>query len=84
MRQAEKSGSFGIALDLLSCAINHSCDPNAFLYVEDGHIIARSLRHIPAGEEITISYVDTMLPLESRRNLLSLEYFFHCFCKYTN
>lgn len=83
MRQAEKSGSFGIALDFLCCAINHSCDPNAFLYVEDGKIIARSLRDIPAGEEVTISYVDPMLPYKSRRDFLSLEYFFHCFCKST-
>ncbi|OIW32001.1 SET domain-containing protein [Coniochaeta ligniaria NRRL 30616] len=81
MRQAEKSGSFGIALDLLSCAINHSCDPNAFLYVEDGYIIARSLRDIAAGEEVTISYVDPMHPLKPRRDLLDMEYFFLCFCK---
>lgn len=82
MRQAEKNGTFGIALDLLSCAINHSCAPNAFLFVEDGHIIARSLRQIPIGEEITISYGDPMLPLKSRREYLKAEYFFHCFCKY--
>jgi len=83
MRQAEKSGSFGIALDLISCAINHSCEPNAFLYVEDGHIIARSIRHIPKGEEVTISYCDPMLPLKSRRGYLNEEYFFNCFCEWT-
>jgi SET domain-containing protein len=81
MRQAEKSGSFGIALDLLSCTINHSCDPNAFLYVEGGHVFARSLRPIKPSEEITVSYCDVMLPLKSRRDFLDLEYYFHCFCK---
>lgn len=81
MRQAEKSGSFGIALDLISCVINHSCDPNAFLFVEDGLVVCRPLRRIAPGEEIMISYVDPMLALKPRRDFLKLEYFFTCFCE---
>ncbi|KAB5523841.1 hypothetical protein GE09DRAFT_1293300 [Coniochaeta sp. 2T2.1] len=81
LRHAEKSGSVGIALDLLSCAINHSCEPNAFLYLEDGRVIARSLRPIKSDEEVTISYCEPMLPLATRRDYLEAEYFFRCFCK---
>ncbi|KAB5532518.1 hypothetical protein GE09DRAFT_973386 [Coniochaeta sp. 2T2.1] len=78
---SKKSGSVGIALDLLSCVINHSCEPNAFLCFEDGRVIARSLRPVQSGEEVTISYCEPMLPLATRRDYLEAEYFFRCFCK---
>lgn len=42
--------------------INHSCTPNAALYIYKGHTLFFALRRIFVGEEITISY--QMCPIE--------------------
>lgn len=36
--------------------INHSCNPNAIAYEEDGQVMIYALRPINAGEEITFDY----------------------------
>ena len=36
--------------------INHRCDPNCEIEITDGRILVRSLREIPADEEITYDY----------------------------
>ena len=36
--------------------INHSCEPNAFMYTYQGHTLYFATRKIFAGEEITVSY----------------------------
>lgn len=37
--------------------LNHSCIPNSFLYIQEGHTLAFALREILKGEEITIPYL---------------------------
>lgn len=37
--------------------VNHSCTPNACMYVHAGHTLFFALRHIFAGEELTVSYM---------------------------
>lgn len=37
--------------------LNHSCRPNAFIYIYRGHTLVFTLRKIKKGEEITISYL---------------------------
>lgn len=37
--------------------LNHSCQPNAWLYTYEGHTLAFALQDIKSGEEITISYL---------------------------
>ena len=37
--------------------LNHSCYPNAFIYIYRGHTLVFALRNILEGEEITISYL---------------------------
>lgn len=37
--------------------LNHSCTPNAWMYTYKGHTLFFTIRHIFAGEEITISYL---------------------------
>jgi hypothetical protein len=37
--------------------LNHSCAPNCWVYTYKGHTLFFSLRHIFAGEELTISYL---------------------------
>ena len=37
--------------------VNHSCTPNACMYVHAGHTLFFALRQIFAGEELTVSYM---------------------------
>lgn len=37
--------------------INHSCTPNSWMYTYKGHALFFAIRHIFAGEEITVSYL---------------------------
>jgi hypothetical protein len=43
--------------------INHSCAPNCWMYIYKGHTLFFTLRHIFAGEELTISYLLSHDPL---------------------
>ncbi|KAK0741997.1 hypothetical protein B0T21DRAFT_360516 [Apiosordaria backusii] len=60
--------------------INHSCEPNAFAFLEKGEIRVRSLKKIAPGEEITISYIDPSIDVKSRQEILMDEHFFECDC----
>lgn len=43
--------------------LNHSCEPNAYAQCAPGHrMLFFALRHIEAGEEITVDYVDPIHP----------------------
>lgn len=37
--------------------INHSCDPNCWMYIYHGHTLFFAIRDITLGEELTISYL---------------------------
>ena len=37
--------------------INHSCNPNTWMYTYKGHTLYFAIRHIFPGEEITVSYL---------------------------
>ncbi|MBW0474507.1 hypothetical protein O181_014222 [Austropuccinia psidii MF-1] len=77
-------------LYLLHSRFNHSCEPNAIVLKhpgsEDIHksapstIYVISRREIAKDEEITLSYVNPEMPLESRRKKLFEDYLFSCFC----
>ena len=54
--------------------VNHSCDPNSELVLDQKGAFLRSKRKILAGEEITIDYCAT----EEKTNLIE------CKCKSTN
>lgn len=71
---------FDIALALL----NHSCEPNAFVFFEGRHAHVRSLRMIYPGEEITIALIDTRPDVQNRREALRQQLFndeYVCKCK---
>ncbi|MBV9210480.1 MAG: SET domain-containing protein-lysine N-methyltransferase [Acidobacteria bacterium] len=40
--------------------INHSCQPNAYMTNNRGHILFFALRDIEPGEEITVDYITTL------------------------
>ena len=72
----------GITLDPLAAIMNHSCDPNASYILEGANIRVRSLRHIEAGEEVTIAYTDITFSRAARGEKLA-RWFFDCACEWT-
>ncbi|PIA17217.1 hypothetical protein COEREDRAFT_80574 [Coemansia reversa NRRL 1564] len=65
---------------LLSLLFNHSCRPNCAISFNNGCLSLRAIDNIEIGQELTISYVDTMLPRSERRERLENVYFFTCTC----
>jgi SET and MYND domain-containing protein len=72
----------GTTLDLVGSFMNHSCDPNAFVFFEGSQMRVRTLRPLRAGEEITQTYVDLSGSVFSRQVTTQKDYFFKCACKY--
>lgn len=67
----------------VGCLFNHSCDPNLnvqYSEVNDETLSVVALRDIAAGEELTISYIDTLLPFTVRQQQLFEHYLFECRC----
>ncbi|KAK4240615.1 hypothetical protein C8A03DRAFT_31210 [Achaetomium macrosporum] len=73
------TGMTGIFLDAGLAMVNHSCVPNAFVGFDKRTAVLRAERPIQEGEEITISYIDNMLPTSARHEALKL-YHFQCDC----
>ncbi len=61
--------------------INHQCEPNAFVFFEGNQVRVRSLRRIPAGGEIFVSYADPRMDVLRRRYVLKTTHFIECQCK---
>ena len=78
----------GLYLSPQAALLNHSCDHNAVVtYVwedDDGAgppaLLVLPLRDLEAGEEITVSYIDTTHPSYARQRELRDRYFFDCKC----
>jgi len=70
-----------IAVGDLVSRINHSCCPNVSnkFYVPAFAFEVFAVRDIPAGEEITTTYVDVFAPAAERQDQLE-EYGFQCTC----
>lgn len=72
----------GTSLYSAACRANHSCAPSCdVIYAEGGHLCVSlvALRDIPAGDELTIAYVDTDECAEERR-AATADYGFLCAC----
>ncbi|KAM7198110.1 hypothetical protein V8F33_005168 [Rhypophila sp. PSN 637] len=80
LRPASKKESVGAALDLVTTTINHSCEPNAFVFFEGTQLRVRSLKRIASGGEISICYVDPTIDTVRRQSMLKREHFFDCCC----
>ncbi|KAJ4286905.1 hypothetical protein N0V88_007849 [Collariella sp. IMI 366227] len=70
IRPASKKESVGYVFHWLTAAVNHSCDPNAFVFFDGRQLKVRSLREIVAGDEITICYLDPTLDVAARKKIL--------------
>ncbi|KAK9840433.1 hypothetical protein WJX74_009879 [Apatococcus lobatus] len=74
----------GTAFYSLQSCINHSCDPNAQALKGDDDIDGQAVivvkKPIGKGDEITISYIDELMPYKQRQEALR-DYGFTCSCK---
>ncbi|KAM4693769.1 histone-lysine N-methyltransferase SMYD3 isoform 2-T2 [Discoglossus pictus] len=60
--------------------LNHSCDPNCVIVFEGKCLLLRTVKEIPKGEELTISYIDVKMPTHMRQAQLQRQYCFMCNC----
>ena len=61
--------------------VNHDCEPNlAVLIGPEGHLALTARRAVAAGEELTITYLDSSAPVHARRGKLLHGYGFECAC----
>ncbi|PVU89060.1 hypothetical protein BB559_005262 [Furculomyces boomerangus] len=70
----------GVGLFCKAFLINHSCSPNCSPVFEGNKMVLKASKRISNGEELTISYVDILLSLETRRDILYENYNFVCNC----
>ncbi|XP_062825032.1 histone-lysine N-methyltransferase SMYD3 isoform X2 [Anolis carolinensis] len=70
----------GVGLYPSMSLLNNSCDPNCAIVFEGPELHLRSIREIQEGEELTICYVETMMPTPERQERLKRQYCFECDC----
>ncbi|XP_068236213.1 SET and MYND domain-containing protein 4-like [Palaemon carinicauda] len=62
--------------------INHSCNPTAQVYFDGKKMVLRAITYIPAGEEITYSYIRTYGEMSySDRKARLKKYHINCRCE---
>ncbi|XP_075604951.1 histone-lysine N-methyltransferase SMYD3 isoform X2 [Balearica regulorum gibbericeps] len=70
----------GVGLYPSMSLLNHSCDPNCVIVFEGYQLLLRSIREIQIGEELTISYIESLMPTSERQKQLMRQYCFECDC----
>ena len=60
---------------------NHSCAPNCQTTTGAHRLLVSTRSDVASGTELTISYIDTSLPVATRRKLLWQTYRFVCGCE---
>ncbi|XP_025958444.2 histone-lysine N-methyltransferase SMYD3 isoform X1 [Dromaius novaehollandiae] len=70
----------GVGLYPSMSLLNHSCDPNCVIVFEGYQLLLRSIREIQIGEELTISYIESLMPTSERQKHLMRQYCFECDC----
>ncbi|KAK3838596.1 MAG: hypothetical protein JOS17DRAFT_670337, partial [Linnemannia elongata] len=81
-RTKKKPVCFGRAIYPIASFFNHSCEyPYDSRVGEFRMMTFFSICEIPKGKDITISYIDTEMPLQARRLALLSDYHFHCCCE---
>eukprot|EP00892_Ulva_mutabilis_P012408 jgi/Ulvmu1/953/UM102_0036.1 len=70
----------GHGLYAAAAFINHSCDPNCAISFHGSQLQIHAVRPIPAGEALSISYVDLLSPPFARQTTLLQTYNFLCSC----
>ncbi|TPX64571.1 hypothetical protein SpCBS45565_g05791 [Spizellomyces sp. 'palustris'] len=76
----KKEQCMGRAVFPKASYFNHSCDPNCVM-IQNGMVMSVTARRtVNEREALTISYIDTNMPLQARRARLQADYFFVCQC----
>ena len=71
----------GIGCYPRAALLNHSCEPNCIQrFDSQANIVIRAVCDIPAGTELTISYIDTGMPTWHRQQELLKSCYFNCTC----
>ncbi|XP_026551226.1 histone-lysine N-methyltransferase SMYD3 isoform X1 [Pseudonaja textilis] len=70
----------GVGLYPSMSLLNNSCDPNCVVIFEGPQLHLRSIREMQLGEELTISYTETVMPTPERQQNLKRQYCFECDC----
>ncbi|XP_031408035.1 histone-lysine N-methyltransferase SMYD3-like [Meleagris gallopavo] len=70
----------GVGLYPSMSLLNHSCDPNCVIIFEGYQLLLRSVREIQIGEELTVSYIESLMPTSERQEQLKRQYCFECDC----
>ncbi|KAF4648508.1 hypothetical protein FOL46_002819, partial [Perkinsus olseni] len=60
--------------------LEHSCNPNAFVFVHGREASVIAQVPISIGEPVSVSYIDAFAPTTIRRQLLSAKFSFQCYC----
>jgi hypothetical protein len=64
----------------LASFFNHSCNPNICRVMRGRVVEFYSLRNVPSGDALTISYIDAEKTTSERRHVLLSSYRFYCEC----
>uniref|UniRef100_UPI0037E8168A histone-lysine N-methyltransferase SMYD3 n=1 Tax=Semicossyphus pulcher TaxID=241346 RepID=UPI0037E8168A len=71
----------GVGLYPSLSLLNHDCRPNCVMVFEGTRLRLRAVRDISPEEELTISYIETLLLTEDRQRQLEEQYHFTCHCQ---
>lgn len=70
----------GLSLHPSASFFNHSCIPNCYSEWSGIRLVFKALYPIPAGSELTISYIDAHASTRKRKEELKNAYYFGCIC----
>ncbi|KAF4660409.1 SET and MYND domain-containing protein 3 [Perkinsus chesapeaki] len=62
--------------------LEHSCNPNSFVYVHERAAYVVAQVPISTGEPISVAYIDAFAPRTIRKQLLSAKFSFYCACSF--
>uniref|UniRef100_A0A1A7WRW9 [histone H3]-lysine(4) N-trimethyltransferase n=1 Tax=Iconisemion striatum TaxID=60296 RepID=A0A1A7WRW9_9TELE len=71
----------GVGLYPSLSLLNHDCRPNCVMVFEGTELQLRAIQDISPGDELTISYIETLSLTEDRQKQLEDQYHFSCRCQ---
>lgn len=71
----------GVGLYPSMSLLNHDCDPNCVIVFEGRHLLLHAVKEIQPEEELTVSYIDVLVPTLERQTQLKKQYCFLCECQ---
>ncbi len=81
MKAGDEMSPVGVALYTTPSLLNHSCRPNTLALFNGRQILFKAVRDINPGEQLFISYTDTVQLLSERQTDLQKGYNFTCACE---